>query len=777
MRLWITGIGIVSPLAVGARATMDRLLAGERAFAPLSLFDTAGCRSRVAAEVRDLRVADVAPRGAAAGWSRTDAMAAVAAREALGEAGVTAHDGPLALGVGGTTAGMLETESDLAELWRNPGTWRPTERMLSHPLSATADALASILGPFRRVRTVCSACSSGANALILAAAWLRSGRSERVLAGAADGLCRLTFTGFSALGAMSPEPCRPFDLRRDGLSLGEGAAFALVETEASARARGAEPLCELAGWAARAEAHHITNPEPTGRTAAEVMSAALARAGLAPSQVGYLNAHGTATRLNDSMEAAAIRQAFGPAVAELRVSSSKGQVGHTLGAAGALEAAIAALALRRSAVPPTMGLREVDPECALRHLFVAEPVALDAVMSSSFGFGGSDTALVLCRPGFAPVPAGARAGASPPTPARVLVSAAATVGPEGVLGTVGGAVYLVPVPGSGPAGASAAVPPAPARLAFEARDHLDVERARRVDRTGRLAIAAAARALRDGGLGPLGPEVARGVGAVAGGAFGTIDACCAFVQKFLEKGARFASPAEFPNLVPSSPVAHTSIYAGLGGMVISSHDLAATAESALATAVELLEAGEGAAVLAGSVEEASVAIEDALAPMFAPELPSDVATGRGRRSEGAALLLLETEASLAARGGVGVAEVVASLAWRGTPDAPLSELAAPGPGARAAVVTGRYDALGASMLERSAWRAAPRHEVAPRVGWHEAAGGMALAAAVGALAAGRWDSVLVLGLGRARGYAFVLQARARASAAGPQPEPLTGDAR
>ncbi|MBI4952211.1 MAG: 3-oxoacyl-ACP synthase [Myxococcales bacterium] len=768
MRLWITGIGIVSPLAVGARATMDRLLAGERAFAPLTLFDTAGCRSRVAAEVHALRVADVAPRGAAAAWSRTDAMAALAAREALGEAGVSAHDGPLDLVVGGTTAGMLETESDLAELWRNPGTWRPTERMLSHPLSATADALASVLGPFRRVRTVCSACSSGANALILAAAWLRSGRSERVLAGAADGLCRLTFTGFSALGAMSPEPCRPFDLHRDGLSLGEGAAFALLETEASARARGAEPLCELAGWAARAEAHHITNPEPSGRTAAEVLRAALARAGLAPSQVGYLNAHGTATRLNDTMEAAAIGQAFGPAVAELRVSSSKGQIGHTLGAAGALEAAIAALALHRSAVPPTMGLHEVDPECALRHVFAAEPLALDAVMSSSFGFGGSDTALVLCRPGLAPAPARL-------PPSRVLVSAAATVGPEGVLGTAGGAVYLVPVAGSAPAGAAPAVPPAPARLAFEARDHLDVERARRVDRTGRLAIAAAVQALRDGGLGPLGQEVARSVGAVAGGAFGTIDACCAFVQKFLEKGARFASPAEFPNLVPSSPVAHTSIYAGLGGMVISSHDLAATAESALATAVELLEAGEGAAFLAGSVEEASVAIEDALAPMFAPELPSDVATGRGRRSEGAALLLLESEAALAARGGVGVAEVVASLAWRGTPDAPLSELPPP-PGARAAVVTGRYDALGAAMLERSAWRAAPRHEVAPRVGWHEAAGGMALAAAVGALAAGRWDSVLVVGLGRARGYAFVLEARAPA-AAGPRPEPLPGDAR
>src|SRR4030095_2138275 len=205
MRIWITGIGIVSPLGRDASSTFDALLAGRRAFAPVKLFDTSGCRSNIADEIAGLSVDEVAPSPQATGWSRTDAMAVIAAREAL--AGV---EGPVDLVIGGTTAGMFETEDLLAAMHSDAKARQPLMRMLSHPLSATADRLREAVAPFRRARTLCSACSSGANALLLAASWLMIGKSSRVLAGGADGLCRLTYTGFNCLGALDPEPCRPF---------------------------------------------------------------------------------------------------------------------------------------------------------------------------------------------------------------------------------------------------------------------------------------------------------------------------------------------------------------------------------------------------------------------------------------------------------------------------------------------------------------------------------------------------------------------------------------
>ena len=245
-RIWITGVGMVTALGRTVEATWDRVVAGERGFRDVTLFDTDGCRTRMAGEIPAFSVSDVA--GAAGSWSRTDAMAVTAAREAVRSAGLDDGD-PLDLVVGGTTAGMYETEAILAELHAGVATDEPLERMLSHPLSATMDRLVDALGGIGRARALCSACSSGANALILAASWLRTGRSTRVLAGGADGLCRVTFTGFNSLGALSSEPCRPLHVDREGLTLGEAAAFLVVETEEAARARGAAPMVELAGWA------------------------------------------------------------------------------------------------------------------------------------------------------------------------------------------------------------------------------------------------------------------------------------------------------------------------------------------------------------------------------------------------------------------------------------------------------------------------------------------------------------------------------------------------
>jgi 3-oxoacyl-[acyl-carrier-protein] synthase II len=732
MRIWVTGIGVISPLARGAAATMDRLLAGDRAQGPLTLFHLEGSRVDIAAEVKGLAVSEVAPPGEEEGWSRADAMSVLAAREALAQAGVDPRGSTVDLVLGGTTAGMFETETPLAELSRDPSAIAPLRLMLSHPLSSTADHVSAALGPFRMVRSLCSACSGGANALVLAAAWIRAGRSRCVIAGGADALCRLTYAGFGALGAMSPDACRPFDRRRAGLNLGEGAAFLVLEPEDAARARGARPIVELRGWAVGAEAHHITNPEAKGETAARVMRAALARAGLSPVDIDYVNAHGTATPHNDAMETAALKRCFGEHAPRVRVSSSKGQIGHTLAAAGAIEAAITAMAIERSILPPTIGLGEVDPACELAHVTAAAPAPIRAAMSDSFGFGGTDTVIVLgAVDAFDEPPIAPRRG--------VVVTAAATVGPLGVLGTGASIAYIAPGP-----------PPPAGPIAFHAADHLDVARTRRLDRAGKLTTVAVSVAQKDAALSVEG-EAAHGVGAIVGSAFGSIDGSTAFMRRVYDKGAKLASPADFPNLVPSSPVGHASIYLGLRGPVVAISDLEATAESAIATAADLLAIGEGDAIFAGSAEEASPMIERCLGPVCTG------VTDRGVRSEGAAVLLLEAQERAAARGARVIADVAWWTSWRGD-DRPLAD--APPPGEGAAVFFGREDDRLHAALAGSPWADAPRFGVAARAGDHEGAGGFAAAAAVAALEAGRLDRALLVGVAPDRGVA-VLFVRAR----------------
>jgi 3-oxoacyl-[acyl-carrier-protein] synthase II len=740
MRIWVTGIGVVSPLGHGAARTMDRICAGDGAIGKLTLFHLPGARADIAGEVHDLSVADVAPRGDAEGWSRADAMSVIAAREALAEAGVDPRRIAVDLVLGGTTAGMFETEAPLAELSRGllpgpeaphvvpPEAVAPLRRMLSHPLSSTADHVAAALGPFREVRSLCSACSGGANAILLAATWIRRGRSRCAIAGGADALCRLTYAGFSALGALSAEPCRPFDRRRAGLNLGEGAAFLVLEAEDAARARGARPIVELRGWAVGAEANHITNPESSGETAGRVMRDALARAGVVPADLDYVNAHGTATPLNDAMETAALRRCLGSEADRIPVSSSKGQIGHTLAAAGAIEAAITAMAIARGVLPPTAGLEEVDAACQLVHVRASRPARIRAAMSESFGFGGTDTALVLTEPGAFAAPSGESSCA-------VVVTAVATAGPLGVHGVEGSHAYVEP----GPA-------PAPGPIAFDAAAHLDLARARRLDRAARLTTAVIARALADARLSLDDARVAERAGAVVGSAFGTIEGCTAFMRRVYDKGAKLASPADFPNLVPSSPVGHASIYLGLRGPVLSAHDLDASAESAIATAAELVAAGECDAMAAGSVEESSPIIERCLGPICSG------ITDRGPRSEGAAALLLENGESATSRG----ARVLARLAWWTSVRGEARLLAdAPAPTPRSLVFVARDDARTRSRLAGSPWAEVPRKSVAARAGDHEGSGGFAAAAAVAALAAGDAAEALVVGVAPDRAYAVL----------------------
>lgn len=716
MTVAITGVGAVTALGTGAQDTFDRILAGERAFRELSLFDPGEVRTRLVAEVSALR----ASSDPAA--SRTSELAVRAAREALAQSGVDVAAQRVGLVLGGTTAGLLETESLLAGLSSAPGEEvdgarrHALSRVLRHPLSAPTDRVARELGPFCRTRSLSSACSSGASALIVGALWLELGLVDAVLCGGADALCRVTVTGFNALGALDPGGARPFDVGRRGLTLGEGAGMLVLERADAARGRA---IATLLGWAARAEAHHITNPDPAGTAPLEAMEAALRRAGLTPADVDYVNAHGTGTPLNDPMEARALARLFGAALERVPVSSQKGMIGHTLGAAGAIEAVITALAIARGVIPPTGGLEEPDPACALRHVTAAEARPVRAALSSSFGFGGMDAALVLGGPD----------GASPARRAArsVLVTG---IGAVTSAGTFAGE-DVADLPERALTGERAELPP------------LDAARARRLDRASRIAAVACERALGA----PADPAAVASTGVVLGMAFGAIDATAEFMRRARDKGPRMVRPAEFPSLVPSSPAGHVSIYLGLGGPAMVVADWAASGEGALAQAFELIRSGEAERLLAGGVEERSAIIEEA----------STVGGGeRGARGEGGAFLALASEETEAPA----LAWLRDVVVW--SPDHgdgvgaahPLAEL--PPPPAGAIVVVGAATAETEAIVRGSSWAAARRIVCAGASGAHEAAGAVAAAVAAAKVARGAAPAALFVGTARGAGYAGTL---------------------
>lgn len=701
--IWVTGLGAVTSLGGSAGETWRRVCLGERGLSHTDLFDTTGQRATLVAQVR----AAVRDPGGSVAWSRTSRLALMAAEEALAHARMDPGVARLGLVVGGTTGGMLENELPIGAMFPDAaGTARLPERR-SHALSSTADALCSVLGPFRRARTVASACSSGASAIVLGAAWLTSGAVDAVLAGGAEGLCRLTLTGFNALGVVDPEPSRPFDRTRRGLNLGEGAGFLVLEREGAARARGAEPLAELGGWALGAEAHHVTHPEASGAVAAQVIARAIARAGLRPEDVDYVNAHGTGTPLNDRAEALALARALGREIERVPVSSDKGQIGHTLGAAGAIEAALAVLAITHGTLPPTAGLTDPDPECALRHVRTAEHAGVRAALSDAFGFGGMDSALLFSRVGLAHRRAPARR--------TVVVSGAAIATPHGVEAgpEVRRAMTARAAPGLD-------VPPST----------LDPARARRLDRPSTVAVSAAVAALAQADA--FGAPASRdGVAAIVSTAFGSVQASAAYVHRIGEKGPRFAPPADFPNLVPSAPAGNVATYLGLHGPPMVVCDLAASAEAAFLTGCELVLAGDAQAAVVGGSAEKSALIDRIFAPLF------DMANRP--RPEGAAACVLEAEDGVRARGGRALARVV------------YADVLPPGlglarPAGRVSVFVGEDGARVRALVEGSAFRNDPVLACASGAAAAEVAGGVALCAAAAAVGAGELDAALVLGL-------------------------------
>jgi 3-oxoacyl-[acyl-carrier-protein] synthase II len=728
----VTGLGLVTPLGPGVEETWGRLVRGERAIRPITLFDTHGQRAAVAGEVGTVDL-PAGPPDVAGAWSRTSGMALAAAGEAMRMARLRGS-AQVGLVIGSTTGGMFETERLLATLHAEPECRRTLVSMLSHPLTATGDRLDECLGPFARVRTLSSACSSGANAIVVAAAWLLSGEVDAVVAGGSDGLCRLTLGGFNAIAALDPEPCRPFDRRRHGTNLGEGAGFLVIERPETAQSRGALPVAELAGWAVGSEAYHITHPAPDGTVVASLIEQALDRAAMRSRDVDYVNAHGTGTLANDRMEAAALRRVLGDEVRRVPVSSSKAQIGHTLGAAGAIEAVITALVVARRTLVPTAGLDDPDESLGLLHVphLGREVQRVRAAVSNSFGFGGMDTVLVFTPPErtVRGLSRSAARGAVAPA-SRAVITGVSVFGPRGALASEACGVAAERVVSTG-----GSVDPDPL---------LDPARSRRLDLASRLAAVVVERALEESGV----PR--REVGVVLGSAFGSIDGCAAFMHRIFEKGPRMASPAEFPSLVPSASVGHVSIYGDLHGPAFGTSDLAASGESAVVQASQLIAVGEATCIVAGSAEPRSSIAERVLSALFDDGLAR---AGRAR-VDLAAAVVLEAEAVAIARCAHVLARIERVLEWRVEGLAALAGLRVPR-SARAEVVLARASEAGDSVIAQTSWRDCPRVVCADLLGESDALGAVAVAIAAARIGAGRTSEALVLGVAQRRGYAILL---------------------
>ena len=298
----------------------------------------------------------------------------------------------VALVLGTSTSGILSAEAAYRERDASGALPAWFDYRATHNTGALSSFVRELLGLRGPAYTISTACSSSAKAFAAAERLITTGLADAAIVGGVDSLCLTTLYGFSSLELTSPEPCRPCDAARQGLSIGEAAAYALLE-----RPDASDGAVVLAGWGESSDAHHMSAPHPEGRGSRAAVQQALAQAGLAPADIGYINLHGTATPANDTAEGAAVAAIFGAGVP---CSSTKGMTGHTLGAAGALEAVVSALALQHGLLPPSVGTQQVDPAIPVQVVLQPQAVPdLRHVLSNSFGFGGSNASLILSRRG------------------------------------------------------------------------------------------------------------------------------------------------------------------------------------------------------------------------------------------------------------------------------------------------------------------------------------------------------------------------------------------
>jgi 3-oxoacyl-[acyl-carrier-protein] synthase II len=403
----VTGLGAVTPIGNDARATWRAAVAGESGVDWIRSFDASGFPVRIAAEVKDFDPSKAASPKEVRKLERNVLLALGAGREAVDDAGLDGAYEPGRVGIlFGTAIGGLIGIAEQTEVLRSRGADRVSPTFIPSVLVDAASGQLAISLGFRGPNYApVSACATGSHAVGEAAEMVRRGDADAVLAGGAEACMHpLILAGFCAMRGLVAEEehpsraSRPFDATRAGFVMGEGACVLVVEELEAARARGAPVYAEILGYGASNDAHHMAQPDPESVGVTEMMRSALARAGVAPERVGYINAHGTSTPLGDAAETKAIKEVFGEHAYRLAVSSTKSVTGHCFGAAGAVEAMMCVLAVHEGVLPPTINYEHPDPACDLDYVpNEAREARIDVALSNAMGLGGHNGCVLVGR--------------------------------------------------------------------------------------------------------------------------------------------------------------------------------------------------------------------------------------------------------------------------------------------------------------------------------------------------------------------------------------------
>ncbi len=403
-RVFVTGIGVVTPVGIGKTDFFRALLAGENGAAEITLFPTHDLERSHACEVKSFSPREHLTAAEARRMGRASAFAVAAARMAVEDSGLSTKQlaGPRTSVVIGTTMGEANVLGELESAWIHDGQEAVSLRKLpTYGSTLLPIHVARAFGARGMVKTLPAACAAGNYAIGYAADQVRAGRADIVLTGATEVIERLQYAGFVRLGAVTPDLVRPFDADRKGLCVGEGAGMLVLESEESMLRRGATPLCEVGGYGLACDAHHITRPHPEGEGSELAMRAALTSSGLTPAQVDHINAHGTATRANDAVEAKVIKKIFGDH--RPLVTSIKSMIGHCMGAASAIEAVACVMTLQQGVIPPTMNHEQLDPECDVDVVAgSAREADVKVILNNSLAFGGYDAVVCFAKNGVFP---------------------------------------------------------------------------------------------------------------------------------------------------------------------------------------------------------------------------------------------------------------------------------------------------------------------------------------------------------------------------------------
>jgi 3-oxoacyl-[acyl-carrier-protein] synthase II len=397
-RVVITGIGVISPVGVGKDAFWQGLIAGKNGMSEVDAFDTSEFPCRRGGQVRDFEPSRYLSAESIKRMGAVSHFAVAAARMAVEDSRLNGNMEPERTAVAmGTTNGEAAVMEQLCSSWASAGYEQIDPQLITkYPMHLISANVASELGAAGPVVMMPNACSAGNWAIGFGADLIRSDDVDVVLAGGCDSLSRGAFIGFNRSFAMAPQMCQPFDKNRKGLMAGEGAAVLVLESFDQAQRRGAHIYAEVSGYGVSCDTYHITGPDPQGKGAVNATTNALKASGLTPEDIDYVSAHGTGTKPNDRVETLAMKKVFVDRARRIPMSSIKSMIGHSFGAASAIEAAACALVIETGVLPPTINYHEPDPECDLDYVpNVAREHKVNALLSNAYAFGGNCAVLAL----------------------------------------------------------------------------------------------------------------------------------------------------------------------------------------------------------------------------------------------------------------------------------------------------------------------------------------------------------------------------------------------